>query len=506
MTTYFVTRHQGAVDWAKEEGYASDEITVVTTLDPEKVQPGDLVIGTLPVHLAARITEKGGRYLHLAMNVPEAKRGVEMTANEMRSNGARLEELHVVRSEVVRKKGREVLQICIASEQALPSLIPTQVSDLKPSAVLILASKTMLPQAKRLKFGLKTAGISEGNIRIDETMPDHDVSEIVAYGNALIQRLHGDYPSFRWILNATGGNKLMSMGLIQVFRPYAEIIYCDTEHDHLEYIHPPGKHKIKLPVDLLNVQKYLAAQGFVMRDGPDPIQIRNKEDLVRKLADRASKLNDHFHELNKAAYEATRFKNGPFKPEQILSRTPNAGEAELISEYVKHGLLTSANGPRITFATPDAARFLSGGWLEEWCWIVGKELESQSGGPLLTRKRWGITVRIDPYEQSAQRQQPNTNPLNELDSVFVHRNRMLIIECKTGTQLADPEKSQDILNKLEALGEHAAGTFVTKWVLSARPLPGGQIQERAKRYRIRMLPPSDIPKLKDLLLNWMAGR
>jgi CRISPR-associated protein Csx16 len=39
------------------------------------VQPGDLVIGTLPAQIAARICERGGRYQHLTLDLPENLRG-----------------------------------------------------------------------------------------------------------------------------------------------------------------------------------------------------------------------------------------------------------------------------------------------------------------------------------------------------------------------------------------------------------------------------------------------
>ena len=59
MTTYFITRHPGAIAWAKQQG-----ITVGrqhTHLDVNDIQPGDTVIGILPVNLAAEICQRGWR-------------------------------------------------------------------------------------------------------------------------------------------------------------------------------------------------------------------------------------------------------------------------------------------------------------------------------------------------------------------------------------------------------------------------------------------------------------
>lgn len=94
MTTYFVSRHPGACEWAAGEGITVD--TVIAHLDPEVIQPGDVVIGTLPVHLAAQVCQHGGRFLHLSLDVPPEWRGRELTAADLRQCGARLEEYQVM--------------------------------------------------------------------------------------------------------------------------------------------------------------------------------------------------------------------------------------------------------------------------------------------------------------------------------------------------------------------------------------------------------------------------
>jgi len=95
MTTYFVSRHVGAMDWAMREGIHVDQ--QVTHLNPDVIQQGDLVIGTLPVNLIADINERGAKYWHLSLNLPAARRGKELSAAEMQAYGARLEAFHVIR-------------------------------------------------------------------------------------------------------------------------------------------------------------------------------------------------------------------------------------------------------------------------------------------------------------------------------------------------------------------------------------------------------------------------
>ena len=86
MKTYFVSRHAGAVEWALNNGFT--DVEVVAHFDPSVVNDGDKVIGTLPVHLAAVVCERGGEYHHLVMNIPADARGRELSAEDMNNFGA----------------------------------------------------------------------------------------------------------------------------------------------------------------------------------------------------------------------------------------------------------------------------------------------------------------------------------------------------------------------------------------------------------------------------------
>ncbi|WP_172202826.1 CRISPR-associated protein Csx16 [Niveibacterium sp. COAC-50] len=94
---WIVTRHPGAVEWLQRKGIVVDGL--VAHVDPAVLRAGDTVVGILPVQLAARICEAGGRYLHLSLDVPPALRGKELTADEMDALNPRLEEYIVARAD-----------------------------------------------------------------------------------------------------------------------------------------------------------------------------------------------------------------------------------------------------------------------------------------------------------------------------------------------------------------------------------------------------------------------
>lgn len=88
-TTYFISRHTGAIEWAKQQGIQIDEQQ--SHFNIEDTQPDDTIIGTLPISLIAEVCQRGGTYLHLSLDLPADMRGKELSAEDMQRYGARLE-------------------------------------------------------------------------------------------------------------------------------------------------------------------------------------------------------------------------------------------------------------------------------------------------------------------------------------------------------------------------------------------------------------------------------
>lgn len=95
MTTWFVSRHPGAVEWARRQGLVVDRWAPHLSIG--EVRGGDVVIGTLPVNLAAEVCDQGARYLNLSLDLPEGWRGRELSAAELGQAGARVEEFVITR-------------------------------------------------------------------------------------------------------------------------------------------------------------------------------------------------------------------------------------------------------------------------------------------------------------------------------------------------------------------------------------------------------------------------
>ena len=77
MTTFFIFRDPGAIEWARRKILVVDQF--VPHLDPAQVQSGDTVIGSLPVNLALQICAAGASYWHLSLALPAERRGQAQT-------------------------------------------------------------------------------------------------------------------------------------------------------------------------------------------------------------------------------------------------------------------------------------------------------------------------------------------------------------------------------------------------------------------------------------------
>lgn len=98
MATLFVSRHAGAIEWIQQQtNWQIDEI--VPHLDLMQVNAGDVVVGTLPVHLAAAVCEKGAKFYFLQMPQQFATRGSEYSTAEMTAAGASLVRFEVKKIE-----------------------------------------------------------------------------------------------------------------------------------------------------------------------------------------------------------------------------------------------------------------------------------------------------------------------------------------------------------------------------------------------------------------------
>lgn len=79
MKKLVVTRHQGLVDYLKNEGIIKGDEKIVSHASPEDIR-GNIVIGVLPLSLAVLAAE----VWEVPLNLPAELRGVELSEAQVR--------------------------------------------------------------------------------------------------------------------------------------------------------------------------------------------------------------------------------------------------------------------------------------------------------------------------------------------------------------------------------------------------------------------------------------
>ncbi len=139
----------------------------------------------------------------------------------------------------------------------------------------------------------------------------------------------------------------------------------------------------------------------------------------------------------------------------------------------------------IYFHDPEAAEYLSGRWLEEYVWHAVKD---------------AVPEEVKAGAEFTDMAHPREDVRNELDGIAAHRNRLLLIECKT----ARLDEGADVVYKLDSIA-HDMGLFQQRLLVSARPLDD-KTRARAKAEDIAIVEAAGLKQLRDSVKNWMENR
>ena len=391
------------------------------------------------------------------------------------------------------------VHICLLSDQLLPNLIPILMD--RPERVYLIVSNEMEAKGrhKRMRRLLRGEKI-ESRVRLKA--PGTGIDTIRRFAGKLAREIKQEETGKTIVLNATGGTKLLSMGFVEVFRESFEgyslrVVYTDTQHQRIETLVPRGTEVIPME-GVLQTNSYLAAQGMKLisaysdkEEWRSAVQERNK--LTRYLADNCKELGGFFGAINGIIHgygnndhPGVLTPNGKdlSNPEQRFNTNPRRNWRDALNQIKDAGLIRWDSARTLYFETTEAARYLSGHWLEEYAWMV-----AQAAG--LQDVRCSATGQWELQTGAGA-------PTNEFDLLAVHDNRLLIVECKTGRQTL---KEQEITTRLESLNRNAGGLFGTSILLSAREIPE-TMRNRCRSLGIRYLENGAITKFADYLSKW----
>lgn len=384
-----------------------------------------------------------------------------------------------------------LLHVAIVSDQLLPTVIPCLMH--RPDRVVLVASRPMVAVATRLRPILEqTAGCA---VEIRGQAPDAGLDGIRAYATKLGNELTATAAGSELVFNATGGNKLMTLGFVDVFRERADrIIYTDTAHGRIEVIHDrrTGAPQSEPMRDVLTVPHYLEVQGFRYQcstsdDAGQVARIEARRQVASYLAEQAGRLSGLIGLINGLVQSAVDKGRELVRPVQPLKEALRGEWRTAFDRCARAGLIELQDNSRVRFMDLDAARFLGGGWLEEYAFTAACEAK-------LFDVRLGVTGRWEATESAR----------NEFDVLACHQNRMLFIECKT-LRFQNNENDNDLAYKVKSLGEDARGLLGDTWVLAAQE-PTPVLRDRAKQAGFQLIGPQHLGGLRRWITVWKQGR
>lgn len=373
--------------------------------------------------------------------------------------------------------------LCIATGQNLANLIPAL--QLVAAEVVILETPAMRDAAANLKRTLEARGINVRRVAFDDATPETIKSS--AEGVAM------EFGMEPIVFNATGGHKLMTLALAEALGSLADdlhLVYAETRFDRLDWLKPMPS--VEPMGNVLKIDDILRAQGYRRtadgnQDAFWQAEADRRASLTRTMGDQAERYDRFFGTLNVLADRALNEDgSGTFVPRQELQYGPGGRNAELLDEARKLGLMQWNEDTEITFSSPETAGYFRGGWLEEYAWHKLRGLRPYD---------WAVNLKTRSYATEVE---------NECDAVVAHRNRLLVIECKTSGFGRNASKDVGYIYKLAQLGNQLGGAMCHKLLLSARPVHD-DIRQRAKDYGVDILAAAEVRLLVDYLKRQVMG-
>ncbi len=366
--------------------------------------------------------------------------------------------------------------ISLVSEQTIPNveLIKEFKNNLK---CLLFVTTDQMEKRGQVDWIIKAAGVSD--LPVERIVVDpFDPKDIE---KKLRDHSFGETDEF--IVNITGGTKLMSLIANSVFRDLGARIYYVTGQDktYLKIYPVIGKDTFEMRHKVL-LDEYLTAYGFGIKKSAQacPYNQSYLLEFYGKYKEGDKSVFDNISLLRK-------YRN---KKSIRLGDDP---EVQVLIDYFELPLIE----PGKLFKTE--IRFLTGDWFE---WLIYNKVKNELE---LESSDIGIGYEIT-----------KEGVLNEMDVMFVYNNKLYTIECKTGITMTvkDAEGKErrqnllaDIIYKSDSL-QKRLGLFVNTSVFTlskiyqddgVTPLPNMKDHiERAGQYRIKVCGNREIESEKNI--------
>ncbi len=373
------------------------------------------------------------------------------------------------------------IHVCLVSDHVIPNILP--VAEQQPDELVLISTAEMERKHKSAHIiaSLQSMGLDYGS--------RHHKIEVVEDSITDCQRKLSAWMSGRedadFVVNLTGGTKIMSIAAFEQFKDYgSKMFYIPIGKNEMVNIFPKRSSNQILPlIQRLKVDDYLAAYGLTSLNHARLLMMKqdalNRKETAEWMVAEYSKLKSLLTWLGGALRNHRKKKK--YLLQETFSGTNHSGQQFL------QRLGFSVHGDQIEKElTKSEIQFLTGGWLEEFCFnevctLLGSGIDDVV-----------IGISIENSKGTS----------NEFDVMFTLGNALYTVECKSGDQHTD-EKT-DALYKVAAL-QKEFGLRVGSFFVSTSPyiLKDGVIKPwlaaRAEQFSTTVVTPDNVAGFSKIL-------
>jgi len=363
-----------------------------------------------------------------------------------------------------------MVHVCLVSAQATPNLAPLRDAQLKPNAVILLASEDMQQQAIWLQQAMQLSGVRA------TVKPVRDPWNPAWLRNDLEAALDG-VAQQALMLNATGGTKPMSIALTQWFSERGlPVFYVRPDVGSIIWLSanvsaPPAMgYGLKLP-------QFLCAYGVQSK----PPQRQTVDAVLHQLTctiiAQGAAWFPAMRQLNALAFQAM---NGL---QARLEHKPSQPLHALLALLEQHQYI-QRHDRTVRFTDESARAWLNGGWLETH--VMAEIQALHCANTAIHDVAQGLEVSYGDVR-------------NELDVALLCRNQLYVIECKTRQS---KENKPEQVYKLDSIAGRIGGVRASGMLISYQQLPAAT-EQRAKDMGIRHCSGTDLAHLQRSVSQWL---
>lgn len=304
--------------------------------------------------------------------------------------------------------------VSLISDQTIPNVLfikemETKKKDIK---LYLFISTNKMEQKGKANSIIQASNIDKSKTKVIEVIEDSIEDITTKLTNFAQENLNsGD----NYIINLTGGTKIMSIGVYNFFKDKNRnsIYYLPIGKNTYKQIFPSLQNGVYDLNFRISIEEYLTSYGF---------EIIHENKILKAVAYTES----FFKKFMENKIEMRLIKE--------LRRERDKKKIQLNEEMM--GFLKEINfiTEKESILNKKEIEYLTGGWFEEYVYtLIQKHIQ-------LEDNKIGLNIHISQKETQ-----------NEFDVMFVHKNTLYIIECKTSLKDNNKNLMNDTLYKLYAL-------------------------------------------------------